>query len=733
MNYLQRYLANDPLSTVVYFFFSDKDRENSTAEAMLRSLCHQLLSRNPGFFQHILPQYDNFQHGRVRRWSADSLWLVFRAIMIDPAAYSIYCVIDALDECFDGPNRNDYCRSDLLRNLHDLYLSQSLSTCAGRIAISSRPLTLIQEVLPNIELDIRLELFIRADIRQYISDEVKRLAQKFKYPADLRSEVEKTLEEKSGNMFLWVSLTVNELGKQNSRAGVQQLLNGVPRTLFAYYEHILATNPSQDVDRVKKLLMWITHSVRPIYLDELAVVMAIRDDTECMSMLGIEESIPLNIEVEIRDSCGPLVEIMDSKVVLVHQTLKDFLTTESEKVGIHDSPPFEPRYHRKYYVPSQEANSFIVRTCLSYLTLADQFGTSHNSELLAYPASFWPIHAGSSAPFDLRTKEVFRKFLDSNSYYFRFWVKCCWNKYFVNEDSAGETFDFIKPLYVASYLHLAPVVQLLLEDGADVNHRGGKYFTALQCAASNGGNIDVVKLLISNGANVNDLGGYYGTAVTSAAFSGNKNIISFLIERGADIHIQEGHFGCALQAAALRGKADIIQLLLKYGADMSIRCGEFGNPLLAAAWAGHLDAMEFFLDQGMHPDTRGRLRGFPLQAAVRRRHIQVIKKLLKRGASINLRGGVHGSALHAAIVEGDATVVKLLIEAGADVNIPSDNHGPALHVAALKGKIRMVQMLVEAGANIDARSSNKTALDVATTTPVIRFLMEKEGKMDDEN
>jgi ankyrin repeat protein len=60
-------------------------------------------------------------------------------------------------------------------------------------------------------------------------------------------------------------------------------------------------------------------------------------------------------------------------------------------------------------------------------------------------------------------------------------------------------------------------VKLLLENGAEVNAKGGKYGNALQ-AASLKDNEAIVKLLLENGAEVNAEGGEYGNALQAASF-----------------------------------------------------------------------------------------------------------------------------------------------------------------------------------------------------------------------
>jgi ankyrin repeat protein len=67
------------------------------------------------------------------------------------------------------------------------------------------------------------------------------------------------------------------------------------------------------------------------------------------------------------------------------------------------------------------------------------------------------------------------------------------------------------------------IVKLLLENGAEVNAKGGLYGNALQ-AASYGGNEAIVKLLLENGAEVNAEGGEYGNALQAASYKAMRQL-----------------------------------------------------------------------------------------------------------------------------------------------------------------------------------------------------------------
>lgn len=109
---------------------------------------------------------------------------------------------------------------------------------------------------------------------------------------------------------------------------------------------------------------------------------------------------------------------------------------------------------------------------------------------------------------------------------------------------------------------------------------------ALQAAADGEGNDDIVELLLKNGADVNHVGGVYGTALQEASEAGFESTVLLLLSRGADPNIVAGAHGTALQAAAYRGFRNIVDILLEHSADVDIQGGAKGNAI-QDAMEGH--------------------------------------------------------------------------------------------------------------------------------------------------
>ncbi|PCH53932.1 MAG: hypothetical protein COC21_05560 [Verrucomicrobiales bacterium] len=141
-------------------------------------------------------------------------------------------------------------------------------------------------------------------------------------------------------------------------------------------------------------------------------------------------------------------------------------------------------------------------------------------------------------------------------------------------------FSFIKKIFKGT-LHKAcdkgniEAVKQHLADGADVNATHGYWTTTpLHCAAYGGYN-EVVELLIENGAdvnakivnakieNANDVNGM--TPLHEATFGGYKEIAELLIAKGADVNAKSRFDGTPLDEAVRMKCTQIADLLRKHG------------------------------------------------------------------------------------------------------------------------------------------------------------------------
>lgn len=102
----------------------------------------------------------------------------------------------------------------------------------------------------------------------------------------------------------------------------------------------------------------------------------------------------------------------------------------------------------------------------------------------------------------------------------------------VNVIAPGEKMRKTTPLHLAATGGKVLIVNLLLENGADVSLKETTGATALHKAVEKG-HLDIVEILVGKGADVNAYSFYVHSPLKLAKDKGHTDIASFLLSRGA--------------------------------------------------------------------------------------------------------------------------------------------------------------------------------------------------------
>ncbi|KAF8218034.1 ankyrin repeat-containing domain protein [Mycena galopus ATCC 62051] len=279
----------------------------------------------------------------------------------------------------------------------------------------------------------------------------------------------------------------------------------------------------------------------------------------------------------------------------------------------------------------------------------------------------------------------------------------------------------------ASFWGHSTVAELLIKKGANVNAPPGSHGTALEAASQvfliglhrkfkldNTRKEAIVQLLLENGADVNANG---GLALKLASSQGNDDMVQFLIHSGADVNMYSDQFGTALLAAASKGHESTVRLLLENNANKNIEDGISGSEaaLVVASGQGHKSIVKMLISLGTNVNALlgGIISGTALQAASSKGHESIARLLIEAGANTNICGGGFGTALLAASRPGHQSLVQLLIENNADINAQDELGGTALQTASKAGNESVVRLLIEKGANINAPGGSFETLSPA--------------------
>ncbi|MBV7331865.1 sigma-70 family RNA polymerase sigma factor [Chloroflexi bacterium TSY] len=201
------------------------------------------------------------------------------------------------------------------------------------------------------------------------------------------------------------------------------------------------------------------------------------------------------------------------------------------------------------------------------------------------------------------------------------------------------------PIHGATLFGHLDIVSLLVERGADLDHRDHLGRTALNIALLrplplHGDSYNLVdeknlgqiaNLLIQHGAEV---------SIWDAAALGRLDLVRTLIQDEPQL-VNARHLDylnlTPLYNAALFGSIDIVELLVENGAEFQAAIEPGYTPLHAAAWTGNVEIAKRLLAEGANIHSQAKNGATPLHCAVWRGHLDFTHHLLDNGADVNAK------------------------------------------------------------------------------------------------
>lgn len=249
-----------------------------------------------------------------------------------------------------------------------------------------------------------------------------------------------------------------------------------------------------------------------------------------------------------------------------------------------------------------------------------------------------------------------------------------------NTSTKKEKENLDKKLYKAIENNNFKEVKLLIAKGADINQIVSIETPAISnkgtpiIFASILGNKDIVELLIENGADINSKvinGPHTGyTPLMFASWFGHKKIVELLIKNRADLNSKSlfgAHMGyTALMLSSASGQKDIPSLLVESGADVN-NSKEFKNaqtPLMWASMYGHKELVELLISNGADINAQafqGRSNGLTaLMFASGSNKKEIVEILISKGADINIKNKDGKTASDFALENGFKDISDLI-------------------------------------------------------------------------
>ncbi|CAL4082462.1 unnamed protein product [Meganyctiphanes norvegica] len=231
-------------------------------------------------------------------------------------------------------------------------------------------------------------------------------------------------------------------------------------------------------------------------------------------------------------------------------------------------------------------------------------------------------------------------------------------------------------LHLAAQKNLRNVVELLLDEGADIDAQNNDSETPLH-------------LTIKNYAH---------------------NSFRVLIERGANLNIQNKDHLSALHLAIERRYKDMVEVLLMKGADLNIKSAMNYTPIHTASNDGDKVIMKLLLEKSSESINNLTSNGlYPLHIAAKKGHAECCEMLLSHGSLINALNEEDMSALHFAVKYGFVHTCNVLISHSADVDKEDNTRmTPLTYAAACKSKdsVEILELLLKNNPDVNRIDKN---------------------------
>ena len=495
-------------------------------------------------------------------------------------------------------------------------------------------------------------------------------------------------------VFLSIGVILQETTIYRRREKLRATENGLD--LRGAYEATLGRIKGQGGEKARlgmAVLMWISHSRRPLRVDEICHATAIRIGSNDLN----NDDIP-TISTLLNCSQGlATIEKGTSTIRLIHFTLQEYLLTH---------PHLFDRAH-----------STMAETCLTYLNFPRFKNLAASSSqflprtpFLEYSSLHWGTHmrievSGRAKVFALQLLDQFDGHISAKFVYTPIWL----------EDLGVDSIPGVIPgckgfsgLHCASYFGIAEVANTLIKMNRwDVNELDGMSGATPLIWAARYGNEEVVKLLLQiQGIQPGRREGTSGrTALSWAAGNGHEGVVRLLL---GSPFVNPGSLG-RWWGEAVR----VVGVLFGWryvNPDSPSHNGQ--TPLSWAAENGHEGIVKLPLERGdVKPDTRNSYYSeTPLSLAAGNGHEGIVRLLLgRKDVSPNSTRNPGETPLLWAAAKGREGIVKLLL-AREDVHLdaPDTDYGQTpLSWATENGHERIVKLLLERK-DVNPNSSSKS-------------------------
>jgi len=261
-------------------------------------------------------------------------------------------------------------------------------------------------------------------------------------------------------------------------------------------------------------------------------------------------------------------------------------------------------------------------------------------------------------------------------------------------------------LHIAAYQGHTGALDALIGLGLDVNAAPNQYGHTPLMAALWFNHFDAVQLLIDRGANIQHRDSHGESLLHNAAAQGNFDLAQLFIEHGLDVNVTDNN-GATPLAMAAAGQPEMVRWLIERGANVQQMGDSAATPLAMAVGLGDTASVRLLLDAGAEVNCRGWGTDMPLYLAVQGHSPDIAGTLIAHGADLSATDPNYGyTPLHLAAVLGYGEIAELLVSHGMAVDTKDKEGRTPYFYAAQYGHKTVADFLASKGADVSGAPTN---------------------------
>ncbi|MBR1640582.1 MAG: ankyrin repeat domain-containing protein [Treponema sp.] len=264
-------------------------------------------------------------------------------------------------------------------------------------------------------------------------------------------------------------------------------------------------------------------------------------------------------------------------------------------------------------------------------------------------------------------------------------------------------------LHIASIMGHAPVVEYLLDNGADTAVQDSSGATPLHESVRYG-NVEIIRLLLNFNADP-DARDNLGKTPIMLIMPREKTaeVYTLLVRYRADLNQKDMYGDTVLHTAAmLNVDTDTISILTNNGADVNARNKEGVTPLAIAIQKGDVQTARLLSARGANIHTQDTHGQSPLTLALASE--PEMTEAVINSINVMSQDSDGNTPLHIAIItDASLTKIQYIVSLMDDVNTRNRNGNSALFLATLKNRQKVGELLLAKNADIFSANTNNNS------------------------